>query len=551
MSLRDGPLGDIRVPLTWSAAAALVIAAIIAGALLFGDRRETMKAQAYDTARHAVDVVAAPVGGVLSAPVRWTREASDYVGGYFFAVSENRRLKAELAAAQVWRDRLEAVQLENQRYRALLGVSTDPPLPHVFARTVSDARGPFANTRLADVGADRGVTEGNPVLSERGVVGRIVGVSDHVSRILLLTDIESRTPVLIVRTNGRAILTGDGGPTPKLDYIRTPGQLKEGDRVLTSGDGGVFPRGLPVGTVVKGVGGSWRVALDSDASPIDDVQILLFKDFSQLVNEQALAPKDLPTAMTEEPRATIVTPIPPKPGAAEVGAKSDSAGAAKPKSDGADADGAKPKSASTPAQATAGSAHAKTPKHADARHGDAGHAKERIDRATCPGMSARTVNAARPLSPVRWLGVPMLMCMAATVLFATPLRVFGLALPEPVFPLSMAFAWAVIRPSILPPFALLAMGLALDFYWGGPRGLWPLCLLTAYAAVLWGRRPDHGPGLPDHVGLVRPGDGGGLRGRLPADDHGRAGRAQPAGRRLAVSGHPGPVPLSEPSDPAV
>lgn len=313
MSLRDGPLGDIRVPLTWSAAAALIIAVIIAGALLFSDRRETMKAQAYDTARHAVDVVASPVGNVISAPVHWTHDGLESLRGYFFAVSENRKLKLELAAERSWRDRYVATDLENQRYRALLGVATDPPLPHVFAHTVSDARGPFANTRLADVGADKGVTEGNPVLSEHGVVGRVVGVSDHVSRILLLTDLESHMPVLVVRTNGRAILSGDGGPTPKLDYVRSSAALQEGDRILTSGDGGVFPRGLPVGTVEKGLDGQWRVALDADASPIDDVQILLFTDFSQLVDENALAAKNLPTAMTEEPSQSIVPPAPAKP----------------------------------------------------------------------------------------------------------------------------------------------------------------------------------------------------------------------------------------------
>jgi rod shape-determining protein MreC len=313
LSLRDGPFGDIRVPLTWSAAAALVIAVIIAAALLLGDRRETMKVEAYDTARHAVDAVASPVGGTLSTPVRWAHSGLETVRGYFFAVSENRKLKAELAADRVWRDRLEAMQVENDRYRAMLGVRTDPPLPHVFAHTVLDARGAFANTRLADAGSDRGVVEGNPVLSERGVVGRIVGVSTNVSRIMLLTDVESRTPILIVRTNGRAILSGDGGGSPKLDYIRGA-PLKEGDRVLTSGDGGVFPRGLPVGTVVKGVNGAWRVSLDADASPVDDVQILLFKDFAQLVDEQALAPRELPTAMTEEPSQAIVG-AQPKPGA--------------------------------------------------------------------------------------------------------------------------------------------------------------------------------------------------------------------------------------------
>ena len=103
-------------------------------------------------------------------------------------------------------------------------------------------------------------------------------------------------------------------------------------------------------------------------------------------------------------------------------------------------------------------------------------------------MAAAGARAARPLSPLRWLGAPMLLCVVATLLLATPMRFWGLALPEPVFPLAMAFAWAVIRPSILPPFALLVLGLFLDVFWGGPQGLWPLCLLAAYAAVLGARR---------------------------------------------------------------
>jgi rod shape-determining protein MreC len=290
---------------------------IIAAAFLLS-QHNPMKAGAYDAARHAVDAVESPVGGVLSAPVRWTGNAVDYVRGYFFAVSENRHLKTELVQAQATRDQLEAMQVENARLRAVLGIRTDPPLPHIDAETIADSRGPFANTRLANAGRDKGVAEGNPVISEHGLVGRIVGVSDHVSRVLLLTDAESRTPVLVVRTNGRAILSGDGGDAPKLDYIRSATGLKEGDRVLTSGDGGVFPRGLPVGTVVHGLDGGWHVALDSDAAPIDFVQILLFSDFAQLADAQALAPKELPTAMTEEPSPSIAPPttsalVPTKP----------------------------------------------------------------------------------------------------------------------------------------------------------------------------------------------------------------------------------------------
>jgi rod shape-determining protein MreD len=103
-------------------------------------------------------------------------------------------------------------------------------------------------------------------------------------------------------------------------------------------------------------------------------------------------------------------------------------------------------------------------------------------------VSARAVNTARHLSPLAWLGAPVLLSVAATLVFATPIRVFSLPLPEPVFPLALAFAWAVIRPSVLPPFALLFLGLFLDACWDGPQGLWPLCLLAAYAAVLTARR---------------------------------------------------------------
>jgi rod shape-determining protein MreD len=97
------------------------------------------------------------------------------------------------------------------------------------------------------------------------------------------------------------------------------------------------------------------------------------------------------------------------------------------------------------------------------------------------------VSSARPLEPWRWLGVPMLQVAIATILFGVPLRAFGLQLPEPIFPMALAFAWAVIRPSMLAPFCVLAMGLFLDIFWGGPLGLWALCLLIAYGAALGGR----------------------------------------------------------------
>ncbi|PTS87419.1 MULTISPECIES: hypothetical protein [unclassified Caulobacter] len=98
-----------------------------------------------------------------------------------------------------------------------------------------------------------------------------------------------------------------------------------------------------------------------------------------------------------------------------------------------------------------------------------------------------SLGGARPLNPFRWLGGPLLACVIATMLFSAPIRVWGLHLPEPVFAVVPAFAWALIRPSILAPFAILLLGLFLDLFWGGPTGLWGLSLLVAYATVLAAR----------------------------------------------------------------
>jgi rod shape-determining protein MreD len=87
-----------------------------------------------------------------------------------------------------------------------------------------------------------------------------------------------------------------------------------------------------------------------------------------------------------------------------------------------------------------------------------------------------------------WLAAPMAASLGASLILAVPLRVEGLQAPEPVFALVPAFVWAIARPSILPPLALVVLGLALDLLWGGPLGLWPLCLLAAYALVFLARR---------------------------------------------------------------
>lgn len=286
MAFRDGPFENIKVPLVWTAAVTVVVAAVGCVLLLISDARA--QSSPYQPVRAGVETVAGPVGGVFAAPVRWFGHATDYVGGYFFAVSENRRLKRELAELQPWRDQAIALKNVNARYEAMLGIRPEPPVAMRTARSISDTRGPFSNARLIDVGATRGVKVGNPVINEHGLVGRVVGTSPNVSRMLLLTDVASRTPVLIDRTDARALLTGDGSGNPRLEFVLREGSVQAGDRILSSGDGGGFPRGVPIGVAARGIDGSWRVKLFSDRGAIDYVRVMLFEDFGQLVDPDAL-----------------------------------------------------------------------------------------------------------------------------------------------------------------------------------------------------------------------------------------------------------------------
>ena len=106
--------------------------------------------------------------------------------------------------------------------------------------------------------------------------------------------------------------------------------------------------------------------------------------------------------------------------------------------------------------------------------------------------------AVRVVGPLQWIIYPALAAVAATVILATPAELFGLRLPEPVIPMVLAFAWPLIRPSMLGAAMLFALGLFLDLFWNGPLGLWPLCLMGVYGAVLASRSL-----LAGHEGLVR------------------------------------------------
>ena len=168
MAFRDGPFENLKVPLAWTAAVVVVACLVGAVLLLISDSRG--EASPYRPARAGVETVAGPVGGVFAAPVRWFGHLSDGVRGYFFAVSENRRLKRQLAELEPWRDQAIALKNINARYEAMLGVRPEPPVPMPPEATRREAPRPEP---VADAG--RRASAGAAGLGGIGGAGGSVG----------------------------------------------------------------------------------------------------------------------------------------------------------------------------------------------------------------------------------------------------------------------------------------------------------------------------------------------------------------------------------------
>jgi rod shape-determining protein MreC len=115
---------------------------------------------------------------------------------------------------------------------------------------VADSGGAFAQSILIAAGSRDGVAKGQAAMTSEGLVGRVTQAGYRSARVLLITDINSRIPVRVGEAGDRAILAGDNSSRPKLIYLGVKSAVAPGDRIVTSGDAGAFPPGLPVGRVV-------------------------------------------------------------------------------------------------------------------------------------------------------------------------------------------------------------------------------------------------------------------------------------------------------------
>lgn len=198
----------------------------------------------------------APALDILARPMAVVENTTRRVNDFLLLQSENARLRVANAQLTQWQNAAMALENENKELRTLLNYKVEPALSYISARVIANSGGPFVRSLIVTAGALDGVREGMAAMTGDGLIGRIVEVGNWSSRILLITDPNSRIPVTVTGSGDHAILAGDNTAKPRLLYLPAGASPTTGSRVITSGHGGVFPPNLPVGVVVGGARGA-------------------------------------------------------------------------------------------------------------------------------------------------------------------------------------------------------------------------------------------------------------------------------------------------------
>ncbi len=224
---------------------------------------------------HIVDGMA-PIMDALSRPAVLVENGIANAKSYMNLREENAKLHATNEQMKQWQNAMVGMQNENRELRDLLKFKTEPGVAYISARVIADTGGPFMRGLIVTAGKVDGVREGMAAMTGDGLVGRVIEAGDWSSRVLLITDLNSRIPVTIAGSGDRAILSGDNSFTPKLLYLPHDAVLGAGSRVITSGHGGVFPPGLPVGTIAETSRGAVSVTPAADLGRISYVRLVDF-----------------------------------------------------------------------------------------------------------------------------------------------------------------------------------------------------------------------------------------------------------------------------------
>jgi len=237
------PSAQLRATLQRTTPPLLILLSV--AVIVLGKADQTM----FESLRARLTDNAAPALDALSRPIAATTAAVDRVRAIVTMYQDNLRLMQENDRLLQWQQIALKLSADNRELRGLLKTVPETAVSYVTARVIANSGGGYVRTVMVNAGSEQGLARGQAVITGEGLAGRLTEVGSRAARVLLITDLNSRIPVVVESTHANAVLAGDNSPRPHLLYVGAGSALKIGDRVLTSGEGGVFPPGLPVGVV--------------------------------------------------------------------------------------------------------------------------------------------------------------------------------------------------------------------------------------------------------------------------------------------------------------
>jgi rod shape-determining protein MreC len=204
---------------------------------------------AVERVRATVTDAFTPILNLLTSPTDALVEGIDNLRELGDLRAANARLRAEQERLLHWQAAARQLETENRELRDLLNLVPPSQIRYVSARVIGDLGGAFVRSVLVDAGSRDGVRKGQAAITGEGLAGRVFEVGNRAARLLLLTDINSRIPVVIERTRDRGVVAGNNSEQLRLLYLDPEVEVEIGDRIVTSGHGGAVVPGLPVGIV--------------------------------------------------------------------------------------------------------------------------------------------------------------------------------------------------------------------------------------------------------------------------------------------------------------
>lgn len=194
---------------------------------------------------------------------------------------ENKELRQSIKILNTRQMENREALIANERLKRLLDLKTSLQTPALAASVIGEDGSPWFKTLVIDRGEADGLSEGMPVVAVNGVVGRLIKVAANSSRVLLLTDHASAVAAVVQRSRARGVVKGTGGGRCSLEFALRDEDVKVGDAVITSGIGGVFPKGLNVGEVTMVKKGTYGIFQTVEVRPtvniarLEEVLVLL------------------------------------------------------------------------------------------------------------------------------------------------------------------------------------------------------------------------------------------------------------------------------------